>query len=30
MANLRDGLIDAAGVHFWIDIVWHVRCGYTG
>jgi hypothetical protein len=27
---MKDGLIAAAGVHFWTDIVWHVLWGAFG
>lgn len=26
---IKDGLVAAAGVHFWTDIVWHVLWGFT-
>lgn len=29
-AFARDGLVAAAGVHFWTDIVWHVLYGLVG
>ena len=26
---MKDGLVAAAGVHFWTDIIWHVLWGFT-
>lgn len=30
VAFARDGLVAAAGIHFWADVVWHVLYGALG